>query len=416
MPAILTIAFNQVRSTLVERGSLISLIAVPLVMMIFLGSAVNGSAPTGEIYDVVRSHDPNDVLALQLVALLRADGEKQIQGKDRFIVCDLAQPADQPEPCKLSSLKSDDDLAAFAKQRVDDSTVKASISLPADFTNTLRSGKTVNVTVDAQGGPTAAQSIQQQVAAVSARLSGSILAARIVTDKAKGDSTFYDKVYAAADSVWAKDPVQINETFSTSTGTAAGTGFGQSGPGIGAMFVLINALILAEVFITERRQGTLQRLMVLPISRTQVLAGKLLGQYLLCLLIFAVMLVAGSIFGVQWGDPLGVVAIVLVYTLAVTAMGLWFSTVAKTDGQANGLRLLAAMILAPLGGAWWTLAIVPAWMQSIGRISPIYWSQDAFTKMIFYGAHLVDILPSIGVLLVFAAVFFALGVSRFRYE
>jgi ABC-2 type transport system permease protein len=111
-----------------------------------------------------------------------------------------------------------------------------------------------------------------------------------------------------------------------------------------------------------------------------------------------------------------VIVIVLVYTLAVTAMGLALSTIVRTSGQASGLRMLASMTLAPLGGAWWTLSIVPVWMRTIGQISPIYWSQDAFTKMIFYGARLSDVLPSVLVLLMFAVVLFAFGVSRFRYE
>jgi ABC-type multidrug transport system permease subunit len=55
-------------------------------------------------------------------------------------------------------------------------------------------------------------------------------------------------------------------------------------------------------------------------------------------------------------------------------------------------------------------------MRTVGMISPIYWSQDAFTKMIFYGARLPDVLPSALVLLLFSVVFFAFGIAHFRYE
>jgi ABC-type multidrug transport system permease subunit len=237
-----------------------------------------------------------------------------------------------------------------------------------------------------------------------------------VTDAAKGDAAFYDKVFAAADQVWSSDPVQIEQTSSTTTGTSAGTGMGQSAAGIGAMFVLINGLNTAEVLLTERKRGTLQRLMVLPVSRFQILAGKLLGRYLVGLLSYFLMIGFGAVLGVRWGDWLGVLAIVLTFTLASVAMGLAFSTVVKTTQQASGLGLLGMMTLAPLGGAMWPLTIVPAWMRTVGQISPIYWSQDAFTKMVFYGGTLVDVLPSVLVLLGFVAVFLGLGVLRFRYE
>jgi ABC-2 type transport system permease protein len=350
------------------------------------------------------------------VETLRAEGQKQVAGQSRFIVCDLSQPADQPEPCKLSGTNVSSDIAALANQRRTAGTSNVTLVIPDHFGADLSAGTNVTVSVDVRGGPTAVQAIQQQIESVNARIGGAIIAARVVTDKAQGDAAFYDKVYTAANTVWAKDPIQITESTSTTTGKEAGTGFGQSAPGIGAMFVLMTGLILADVFIEERTQGTLQRLMVLPLHKSQVLAGKLLGQYLVALTVFAVMLIVGTVFGIRWGDPLGVIAIVLVYTFAVTALGLLLSTLVKTSGQANGLRLLAAMILSPLGGAWWPLSIVPVAMQNLGKISPIYWSQDAFSKMIFYGGHLPEIMPSIVVLLVFGLVVFALGSLRFRYE
>jgi ABC-2 type transport system permease protein len=318
--------------------------------------------------------------------MLRAEGRKQVQGKDRYVICDLAKPSEQPEACKLADVQAISDQVALARKRLDNGVSVASLSLPASFTADMRAGKNLALTVDAKGGFSVSQTVQQFAQAVSARLGGAVLAARVVTEHAKGDATFYNNVYNAAESVWAKDPVQIEEQYSTVTGTEVGTGYGQSSPGIGAMFVLINALTLGEVFIQERKQGTLQRLMVLPLSRAQILAGKLLGQYLVCVLAFALMIVVGTVLGVRWGDWLGVAVIVVVFTLAATAMGLAVAAVARTAGQASGARFLLGMILAPLGGAWWTLSIVPAWMRTVGMISPIYWSQDAFTKMIFYGA------------------------------
>ena len=129
-----------------------------------------------------------------------------------------------------------------------------------------------------------------------------------------------------------------------------------------------------------------------------------------------ILIGAGTVLGVQWGDWLGVIVVVMVYTLAVTALGLALSVLVRSSGQAVGISLLATMILAPLGGAWWPLSLVPAWMRTIGQISPIYWSQQAFSQMIFYGAHLTDVLLPVGILLAFAAVFFGFGVTRFRYE
>jgi ABC-2 type transport system permease protein len=74
------------------------------------------------------------------------------------------------------------------------------------------------------------------------------------------------------------------------------------------------------------------------------------------------------------------------------------------------------MTLAPLGGAWWPLEIVPDFMKTIGHLSPIAWAMDAFQEMMFYNGGVLDILPMLGVLLIMAAAFFGFGVWRFRYE
>ncbi len=413
MRTVLNIAINDLRITLNERGSAIMLFVVPLIMMYFIGS-VNFNSYTTPTIDIVRSAQ-QDEFGDKLVALLRAEGRKQFLGKDRFLFCDLSRPAEQPEACKLAEVKVSEDIAALSANRLKEGTL-AAIVIPENFTADLRAGKNAALNLSSQKPPNETQAIQQVVDAVNARLGGAILSARVVTDAAKGDAAFYDKVFAAADQVWSSDPVQIEQTSSTTTGTTAGTGMGQSAAGIGAMFVLINGLNTAEVLLTERKRGTLQRLMVLPVSRFQILAGKLLGRYLVGLLSYSLLIGFGAILGVRWGDWLGVLAIVLTFTLASVAMGLAFSTVVKTAQQASGLGLLGMMTLAPLGGAMWPLTIVPAWMRTVGQISPIYWSQDAFTKMVFYGGTLVDVLPSVLVLLGFVVVFLGLGLLRFRYE
>ncbi len=413
MQGIITIARNDLSAVLRDPGLRISLFVVPIIMTIFLGLANSGGATQAGTIDVVRA-DTSDAFSAKFVDLLRTEAGK------RFTLCDLSSTDKQPADCNLADLKPGTDVRAAAEERIKNSTTLAGLILPAGFGANVQAGKNVTLEYIGQSGLNAPAIVRQKVDAVLTRVNGAILAARVVTDQAAPPAdqrpAFYSSVYASAEALWASEPVQIVEQTNTGGDASAGSGFGQSAPGMGAMFVMINALGLATVFITERETWTLQRLMVLPVARWQILAGKLFARYLLGLITFAVMLVVGTLFGVHWGDWPGVIVTVLVYTLAVTAMALAFSTLVRSAGQARGIALLVALTLAPLGGAWWPLSIVPPWMQTLGRISPIAWSQEAFSKMIFYGGHLIDVLPYLGVLLVFAAVFFAFGVSRFRYE
>ncbi len=411
MRRLLDITLIDLRVNLQTRGTLMMLFFVPAIMTVLIGLAISPSQATYEI-DVMRA-DPTDKLADDFVAQLRTEGGQTV------ILCELGQPTQQDTRCKLDDLKADVDLQTAARQRVESGTALAAVTIPAHFGDDLLAGKDVQLGFVSKDALGTAQVARQKIDTIITRLSGAILTARVVTEKANPGAAqradFYDKVYQAAKTLWANTPVTVEEKTSTTTGTTVG-GMGQSAPGIGAMFVMTNVLNAAAVFIQERKNWTLQRLVIMPLSRMQILGGKLLSRYLLGLITFMTMILVGTLFGVTWGDWPGVIVIVLTYTLAVTALGLALATLVKTQWQAAGIALLTTMVLAPLGGAWWPLSIVPTWMQNLGKISPIAWSQQAFNQMVFYGAHLTDVLPSVGVLLVFALVFFAFGVSRFRYE
>jgi ABC-2 type transport system permease protein len=106
----------------------------------------------------------------------------------------------------------------------------------------------------------------------------------------------------------------------------------------------------------------------------------------------------------------------VVFTLCITALTLALATLLRSEAQAGAITLLLTLTLAPLGGAWWPLEIVPDWMQTLGHVSPVAWAMDSYSSLIFFGGTLMNVLPYIGVLAAMAAIFFAFGVARFRIE
>jgi ABC-2 type transport system permease protein len=109
-------------------------------------------------------------------------------------------------------------------------------------------------------------------------------------------------------------------------------------------------------------------------------------------------------------------AVMVLFTLCVTALAFAVSTFLKTEQQANSVSLLLALTMAPLGGSWWPLDIVPEFMRVIGHLTPVAWAMDAFQTLIFEQGTLLTILPNMAILLGFTAVFFIIAVRRFRYE
>src|SRR5690606_2572942 len=100
----------------------------------------------------------------------------------------------------------------------------------------------------------------------------------------------------------------------------------------------------------------------------------------------------------------------------MTALAFLLATVVKTDMQASGMVTFFSLTTAPLGGAWWPLEIVPAFMQTLAFITPIGWVMDGFAELVFYNGTLADVLLNIAVLCAATVVLFVLAVMRFKYE
>jgi len=194
-------------------------------------------------------------------------------------------------------------------------------------------------------------------------------------------------------------------------------GFNQSAPGMGSLYVMFTVLGGMAVLLRERRQWTLQRLMALPLSRAQILGAKIGVYFTLGMIQFFIVFAVGAAFGMDFGSsPPALLATMAAFVLCITALTFALAPFIKSEGQASGLVLLLSLSLAPLGGAWWPLEIVPEFMQTIGHVSPVAWAMDAFQDLIWYDGSFTDVLPEIAVLLAAAAVLFIIGIRSFKYE
>ena len=196
-------------------------------------------------------------------------------------------------------------------------------------------------------------------------------------------------------------------------------GFQQAVPGILVMFTLLVLLTSSStMLVQERLQGLLRRLASAPISRAELLAGKWEGRMVLAAIQVTAALVFGTfLFKMDWGPNLAMVILVLaVWAGFCASAGLWLGTVAKTEAQASGLGVLAANLLAALGGCWWPIEVTPEWMQLVQKAMPTGWTMDALHKLISFQAGPASVVPNVLLLVLAAVVFGVLAAKRFRYE
>jgi ABC-2 type transport system permease protein len=181
------------------------------------------------------------------------------------------------------------------------------------------------------------------------------------------------------------------------------------------LFLFLIALTGAAALIETRRLGISRRMLSTPTSPGTVIAGETLGRVLISVVQAAVIILGSALlFGVNWGQPIGVAAVVILFALVAAGAGIFLGTLFRNEQQAVGVSLLLGLGLGALGGCMVPLEIFSPTMKRIAHITPQAWGNDAFAKLVGHGAAITGILPQLGVLAAYAVVLLALAAWRLR--
>jgi ABC-2 type transport system permease protein len=185
-------------------------------------------------------------------------------------------------------------------------------------------------------------------------------------------------------------------------------------PGYSLMFVFFLISNLAVTVIEERESGTLNRLLVAPVTRSSILLGKMLPYFLIAVAQFVTVLVVSRfVFGIDLGDsalPLGM--IIIASSLAMVSLGILVAAFAHSEGQASGVAIILVLVMAVVGGSMFPSISIPG----LKLITPHYWAMQGFLNVIARGQGAEGVLQPAGVLFTMSAVFFTIGAIRFRFE
>jgi ABC-2 type transport system permease protein len=183
-------------------------------------------------------------------------------------------------------------------------------------------------------------------------------------------------------------------------------------------WVFIPLFGISAMFAYERQQGTLRRVLTTPTRKATYLFGTIIGQVFMALVQMTILILFGIfVMKLAWGNaPLALFTIMLTAALAAAAFGTTMGTFVKTESQASGLSIMFGMVFALMGGCWYPLELFPPVVQNVVKILPTTWAMQGLLDIVLRGRGLLDVLPEAGVLLIFATIFFGIGVWRFRYE
>ena len=417
MRTVWVIAWHDLQVMLQNKETWLLVLALPAIVIYLAGLGAQGVAQRVQVTIRMDVLDQDRSTASQTFIASLA------QTTPSLVVCSAANPS--PEACALA----DPALSlALAHERLAKGVTYSILTIPVGFAAALEKGDQVSLLFESDVAAAPAEIAFWTVQNVASRAAGPVVAAQLSTRLAQSLSVdtgpeFFAARLADATAAWGPPPpIQVLTEYATGNrrqilgAQLLKNGFMLSTPSITAMFVMISILGLTQALAEERMIGIVRRMAMLPVSRAQFLAGKLLQTSLMGLLQCLALLAFGSWLGVDFGaNPLSALLVAGAYVLAVTGLALALAAVARSPRQASGLATCAWMVLVPLGGGWWPLTIVPHWLQSLGHLSPVAWFLDALASLIFDQGTMADALGPLVVLVLFALGFFALAVRKLSY-
>jgi ABC-2 type transport system permease protein len=199
----------------------------------------------------------------------------------------------------------------------------------------------------------------------------------------------------------------------------------QNVPGYTIIMVFGMAVTTAMSIYNEKRVGSFRRLLAAPISKAVMLAGKMIPNFIMALIlivvIFAVSILLLPMVGLErltlGNDPLALVLVSLLLALCSTGFGVLVAAITRTEGQISTVGNLGIWLLGFLGGC----LLPPFFLEAMGlgdisRLTPHHWAITAYQDLMVRGRGLADVTTELLALLVFSAIFFAIGVWRFEFD
>ncbi len=154
-------------------------------------------------------------------------------------------------------------------------------------------------------------------------------------------------------------------------------------------FALFTASGGAASILEERRNGTLQRMLVSPTSRLLVLIGKLLGIFVMVLLQLVFLFIGFTLvnallqgeFQLIWGTDWGsLIILILALSIASAGVGMLPVALSKTPEQSQVIGSVVALFMGALGGAFFTLPSFPI-TEFLEKFSVVHWGSDALATL-----------------------------------
>jgi ABC-2 type transport system permease protein len=176
-------------------------------------------------------------------------------------------------------------------------------------------------------------------------------------------------------------------------------------------------------FATQIREGqmtgTLEITMLSPAGLPAILICSSLWGYVFSgIRLLLYLVIGGFLYGVDLGNanlPAGLL-IFLLTVLAFMGVGILWASVVLLIKRGESIMTMLSYLVVLTSGVLFPATVLPGWLQSLSLLSPLTYALDGMRRALLRGTGIGELVPTVGILLLFSAVFMTSGLAAFLYS
>jgi len=186
-------------------------------------------------------------------------------------------------------------------------------------------------------------------------------------------------------------------------------------PGILTMTILFSSIFFGLYIVWDKKIDFFKEVLVAPLSRTTIFAGKMVGGSIDALLQGGAMLLLGPVFGIRYTLLSFALSFLFMFVLASALVSLGLILGGNME-SVEGFQLISSFLIFPMfffSGALFPINNLPNYLMLITALDPVTYAVDGMRGLIL-GSSQLPIALDLGILVAFAAVMMGIGTWTFK--
>lgn len=283
------------------------------------------------------------------------------------------------------------------QEYIDNGHAKAGIVIPPEYSQNIKSDKTSQIQLVVDGSdPTTAQTILQSAGAITQSMAVEITGSKV------SNNMMVQQPLDLRSRVWY-NPDMSSINFNV--------------PGlIGVILQTVTLMLTSFSIVREREKGTLEQLIVTPISKMELMIGKIIP-YVIIGFIDIVLALALSVFWFKVPVAGGITLLLffsVIFLFSALGVGLLISTISKSQLQAMQLSMFMIMPNILLSGYMFPREAMPKIIQVISNIFPLTYFIKVLRGVILKGNSFSSLKYEFIILVIFGMVVLTAATIKFK--